>query len=104
MKQNRGPYNIGGLTFRTQAEIIAHCRSIIGQGDGRVPDEHAAFLFGLLDRHPGAAEKIGVGVDHFEIARGAKQVGAGWIATRGFYVVRVDGSRDDFSFMKCVRG
>ena len=56
-----------------------------------------AFLLELLKKHPRAVEKIGAGVKHFTVenAKGG---------TRCFYVIRADGSRSDFSFMKCLRG
>jgi hypothetical protein len=58
-----------------------------------------AFLRELLARHPRAAEKIGVGVSHFVVTTDAV-----WHKTRGFVIVRTDGSSTDFSFMKCLNG
>lgn len=51
----------------------------------------------LLERHPEAREKIGLGVA--ELFTGPDAYGG-----RCFFVRRVDGSETDFSFLQCVDG
>ena len=63
----------------------------------RVSEMHGKQLHALLQRHPNAREKIGSGVDHFEVR--LKEHGA-----KCFHVVRPDGSVVDFSIKKAVRG
>src|SRR5207247_325445 len=53
------------------------------------------FLLDLLAMHPESGEKIGEGVDHFEVRKNGSTV--------GFWIVRSDGSDVDFSFYKCLR-
>jgi Protein of unknown function (DUF3223) len=61
----------------------------------RVTEEDAADLASLLDRHPNRDEKIGDGIDHFEVQ-------AADYGTKCFRVVRSDGTWDRFSFKACV--
>jgi hypothetical protein len=89
-----GPHN-----FATQAQATAFVQAMLAryQPGDRVSDDDAIALAGLLERHPRYDEKVGVGVDHFEVA--AVMYGA-----KGFYIVRADGSRTDFSYKRCVSG
>lgn len=54
------------------------------------------WLDRLLRQHPGHVAKVGPGLAGFEIQRGA------WGRGRATWLVRVDGSRDWFSWLKCV--
>lgn len=90
---------IGTHTFDTQAAAVRFIQEVLYRHPLLEPikgDDHA-FLLELLKKHPGAAEKIGSGVEHFtvETAKGG---------TKCFYITRIDGSRSDFSFKKCLRG
>jgi hypothetical protein len=78
-------------------EAKARCHEIVERtANGQmVSDEDAAFLHWLLDRHPCAADKIGVGVAGFTV----EAIG---MATRGFMLHRFDGSSTDFSYYKCI--
>jgi hypothetical protein len=52
----------------------------------------------LLARHPDHAQLIGAGLDHFEVVRDPLY------GTRGFAIVRADGTRRMFSLQACVTG
>lgn len=54
------------------------------------------ILAELLTRHPRAQEKIGCGIDYFSIDRGG-------YGTRCFYIHRTDGTKTDFSFLRCFQ-
>jgi hypothetical protein len=54
-------------------------------------------LFCLIERHPEAQQKIGVGIDHFEVMKTTQ-------GTTCFSLVRTDGSGTDFSFYSCITG
>jgi hypothetical protein len=54
-------------------------------------------LSALLMRHDEKDEKVGVGIGHFEV--GAAPDGFGG---KCFWIVRIDGSRIDFSFKHCL--
>jgi hypothetical protein len=93
------PHIIGSHTFDTQAAAVAFIQEVLYRHPllDPIKGDDQAFLLELLKKHPRAAEKIGAGVKHFtvEIAKGGTQC---------FYITRVDSSRSDFSFMKCLRG
>jgi DNA-directed RNA polymerase-4 subunit 1 len=93
------PHTIASHTFGTQATAVAFIQKVLYRHPPLEPIQDAGheFLLELLKKHPRKAEKIGVGVKHFTVenAKGG---------TRCFYITRVDGSRSDFSFMKCLRG
>jgi hypothetical protein len=58
--------------------------------------EDARHLAALLARHTEHDEKVGCGVDHFEVV---------WAdyGTQCFHVVRLDGTARNFSYHHCIR-
>ena len=54
-------------------------------------------LSALLKRHDETDEKIGVGIDHFEVDFAPDE-----FSGRCFWIVRKDGSRIDFSIKHCL--
>ncbi len=63
---------------------------------GLATPEDDEFLRDLVAIHPDAEAKIGVGIDRFE---------ARWnLGSIGFWIVRIDSTETDFSFMKCLYG
>ena len=64
----------------------------------RVSDDDAKDLVALMKRHDEQEEKIGCGIDHFEVLA-APHGYAGMC----FWIVRNDGSRIDISFMHCLK-
>jgi hypothetical protein len=75
----------------------ARCQQIIAAtADGEIiTGEVTEFLAWLVERHPGAAAKIGCGVAAFTVRRTE-------LHTRCFYVLRLDGTTTDFSFKSCI--
>lgn len=63
-------------------------------GDAVNADD-GAFLVEALKRHPEAVTKIGAGVRSFEV-RSADY------GTQCFYVLRIDGSDERFSYKSCI--
>lgn len=89
---------VGEELFATQKAAIEHCQRILysyEEGSPVTDPEHLAFLASLLGLHPEAVEKVGAGVAGFEVHKNLK--------TPGFWVVRADGTKLDFSFYKCIR-
>lgn len=89
---------VGERSFRTKTEADAYVRQVRDQYEvgAQVTDaDDQQFLLDLLAMHPESPEKIGPGVDHFEVRDNGSTV--------GFWVVRSDGSSIDFSFKKCLR-
>jgi hypothetical protein len=60
-----------------------------------VCEEDAADLAALLKRHSEYEEKVGVGIDHFEVMRAE-------YGTQCFRLVRTDGTGEDFSYLHCI--
>lgn len=70
----------------------------------RISDpEHDLMLRELLDLHPDAANKIGIGVDYFYVGRtkDGDKVNVRPDAT-GIWIKRTDGSEVDFSYRTCI--
>jgi len=55
------------------------------------------FMMSLLKKHPSAAKKIGTGVQSIYVDRNKC-----WPDNRCFHIVRVDGTRTEFSYLKCL--
>lgn len=95
----RQPIQVGGLEFRTKSALQEHIRAIVA----KYPDEAAlvghdlTFVLSLLERHPHADVKIGCGVRAIIVRRNPV-----YRQTRGFYILRVDGSDTDFSWVECL--
>jgi len=66
----------------------------------RVSDADAADLAALLNLHSERAEKVGVGIDHFEVRRPPPD--APPFSSRCFWVVQTDGNVIDFSIKHCL--
>jgi hypothetical protein len=86
-------------SFQNQTLATEFFREILRKykpGD-RVSDEDQLHLSALLERHPEYKQKIGAGVDHFEVMKTEQ-------GTNCFRVVRVDGTGTDFSVKSCITG
>lgn len=84
-------------TFATRLAATEHFGTMLDgyQPGDRVSDSDAAELASLLNRHPECDEKIGCGVDHFEV-----QIAD--YSTQCFRVVRTDGTWARFSYHACI--
>ena len=92
-------YVFGGAYFRTKEAVVSRLRSVLyGYRSGKlVSAEDHQFLLSVLEEHPHKEEKIGTGVAGFRV-----RVNPVFAHRRTFYIVRVDGTEEDFSFMKCL--
>ncbi len=89
---------IGGEVFTTQAEARERFRGILYKyrlGE-TIDAADAQFMTFALQRHPEAATKIGSGIQSF-------QVRAADFGTRCFWVKRIDGMSEKFSFNACYK-
>jgi hypothetical protein len=91
------PFQIETRTFPRKQDAVAYFRTMLHRyrPNDRVSDEDARDLSALLKHHTEYQEKVGVGIDYFEVMW--NQYG-----TNSFQIVRTDGSRDDFSFGHCI--
>src|SRR5512136_1974722 len=103
------PLVIGARSFRTQSSALAHFKALLHryQDGQRIvdPGDHAELL-ALIERYDLALDEVG------EPAKGAGQIahferrlntGTGW-SSSGFWVVRLDGTATDFSYIDAVKG
>ncbi|SEG85188.1 Protein of unknown function [Actinacidiphila yanglinensis] len=91
---------IGPRKYRTKGTAEEAVRAVLYRyqlGETVDAEEDHLLLVDLLDMHHEAAEKIGPGIEAFAIA--PPQIGS----SPGFEVVRVDGSRIDFSYKTCMK-
>lgn len=96
-----------GRVWNTQKVATDHFRTLRDRYPDGVPIEDASDhsdLVALVERFDAAHgkndSKAGSGIGHFEVRT---NTGAGG-ATRGFWVIRTDGSETDFSFIWAIRG
>lgn len=91
------PVEIATRSFENQTRAIAHFKEMLNRyapGD-RVNAEDGLDLAALLERHDEYAQKVGCGVEHFEVQTTEH-------GTNCFRIVRTDGSGTDFSYRHCV--
>ena len=93
------PRTIGEKSFETQKAANLLIKELRNTQPLKVaiPEPHHSFLRALISQHPRAEEKIGKGIGHFTVEHAAH-------GTRCFYLTRVDGTRTDFSYLKCIQG
>lgn len=90
---------IGSIVFETGDQMYWHFSSILNTYPlgGRITEDHSKLLIELLAQgHPNAEKKIGCGVDYIEVQTHETY------GQNCFWVVRKDGSSEDFSYRKCV--
>lgn len=89
--------NATGTKRGWKKPLAARCKLILNWSLAGVPldPDDDAFLRDLIERHPEAAQKIGAGISHFEVRRNE------WNG-RTFWLVRVDGTATDFSYVSCL--
>ena len=69
--------------------------------DTRVSTKDAVHLVPLLELRSEAPEKVGVGIDHFEVRSPPPELPP--FSDRCFWVLRTDGTAVDFSYLHCLR-
>lgn len=90
-------FRIESRAFPRKLDAVAFFRGMLNRykpGD-RVGDDDAADLLALLKCHTESSQKIGVGIDHFRVI-------SNLYGTNSFELSRLDGSKDDFSYLHCI--
>jgi hypothetical protein len=93
------PVELATLSFPTQSAATGFFKEMLGRyhpGE-RVNDEDALHLAALLVRHSEYSQKVGCGVDHYEVMMTVE-------GTPCFRIVRTDGTGTDFSYRHCITG
>lgn len=93
------PVALETRSFANQKEAIAFFQSMLSRyrPKQRVSDKDAADLYALIKRHSEYAEKVGIGIDHFEVMSAD-------FGTQCFRLVRTDGTGEGFSYLHCITG
>ncbi len=95
-------FSLGGMTFDAKTRVSEYVKGVLSS----TPFEQALtgveflVLRDLLNWHPDAEQKIGVGIERIEVRRNETHAKN----ARGFWLVRSDGSETDFSYLKCLQG
>ena len=85
-------FTIATRNFAKKRGAVAFFKEMLNRyhPKDRVNAADARDLASLLERHTEYSAKKGVGIDHFRVMRNR-------FGTRSFKIVRIDGTRDDFS-------
>lgn len=93
------PMTLGPLQFAKKGDAHVHLKDMLNRYDigDKVGATDEAVLLAALQKHPEAATKIGPGITHFSV-RSAD------FRTKCFWVNRVDGTTEKFSYQTCIYG
>lgn len=94
---NAQPISLGGIQFAMKADALAYFKAMLNRyrpGD-QVAEQDQPMLEAALANHSDAIIKIGVGVASFEVREAD-------YGTQCFWVRRLDGSLERFSYKSCV--
>jgi hypothetical protein len=93
------PVTIGAHHFSKKGAAAEFLQSMLYKYDvgDKVSAEDAEVLRAALALHPDATAKVGPGITHFSV-RSAD------FGTKCFWVNRVDGSSEKFSYKSCIFG
>ncbi|CAM3638206.1 DCL family protein [Thalassospira profundimaris] len=91
------PVKIGEVDFAKKGDALEYLRVMLNSYalEERVSRDDENFLRDALKNHPDANDKFGDGVDHFFVRRAD-------YGTRCFWVRRLDGTEERFSYKSCV--
>lgn len=91
---------VSSEVFKTKKELADRVRGILyAYREGETLNMFDfVFMEDLLQRHPSAVQKVGCGVASMYVQTNRIYGGN----TRGFWLMRTDGSKTDFSFLECL--
>jgi len=97
-KRQKQSYTIAGVYYMDINKVKSKSRAILNiKKDGEVLDKaDGDFMAELLKFHDKHEEKA-KGLDHFEVGPHPE-----FTKTRCFFIVKKDGSKEDFSVSKCI--
>jgi hypothetical protein len=93
------PVELATVSFPSQVAATQFFREMLRRyrpGD-RVNDDDTLHLAALLERHDEYSQKVGCGVDHYEVMMTVE-------GTPCFRIVRTDTTGTDFSYGHCITG
>lgn len=98
MASKKGNYKVDGEIFETKEALTQRVRGIRDKyiGGKIVDPGDADFVKRLLENHEEATKKFGNGIKHFTVDKNKE-------GTDSFYITYLDETRDDFSFVHCIK-
>lgn len=94
-----GKWDIGDVTLKSREEAQKYTRARVNStGYCKVKNHHKNFQFfqDLIGKHSEKDEKIGCGIDYFELCpNGSYPI---------MYLIRLNGTKDNFSYSNCATG
>jgi len=93
------PVTLGPHHFSKKGDATAYLKAMLHKYDvgDKVSATDAEVLRAALAFHPDAAAKVGAGITHFSVRRAD-------FGSKCFWVNRVDGSTEKFSYKACLYG
>jgi hypothetical protein len=93
------PITIGSQHFVKRGDALAFFKDMLGRYDvgDKVSAADEVMLHEALALHPKADDKFGCGITHFSV-RSAD------FGSKCFWVNRLDGTTENFSYKACIRG
>lgn len=93
------PITIGVLSFPKKGDAAEYIKEMLNRYDvgDKVSTTDESFLRSALAFHPEASRKVGCGVTHFSVRRAD-------FGTKCFWLNRLDGTTEKFSYIACVYG
>jgi hypothetical protein len=91
------PLTVGSLMFPNQSLALVYFKEMLNRyipGE-QITEEDSPHLALLFERHPDYAAKSQPGIVRFEVM-------AGEYGTQCFCAIRKDGSKESFSYKRCV--
>lgn len=96
----RQPVTLGGKVFDNKTRVVEYAKAVLNESPlGELTGEARSVMAEIFSFHPEADTKFGVGISKIEI-RINYDYGS---ASRGFWIVRLDGSETDISYKKCFQ-
>lgn len=88
---------LAGTTYMTQKAAREAIQHLLRNRPKYTPlnGQDDQFFRDLINRHPEAAKKIGVGIKQIEIRSNGKHP--------GLSIIRIDGTSTDLSYQRCIR-
>eukprot|EP00403_Amphidinium_massartii_P029325 CAMPEP_0178393126 /NCGR_PEP_ID=MMETSP0689_2-20121128/12028_1 /TAXON_ID=160604 /ORGANISM="Amphidinium massartii, Strain CS-259" /LENGTH=834 /DNA_ID=CAMNT_0020013711 /DNA_START=22 /DNA_END=2523 /DNA_ORIENTATION=+ len=96
--EKAGHMRVGSGNYANRTELRRHCRELLAKytDDAQLEPEDERFAKELLENHSRATEKMKNMVRVTVAFNPAHN-------SRTFYVVRADGTKEDFSYLRCVQ-
>ncbi len=90
---------IGVLHFTKKGDAVAHLRAMLNRYDvgDKVSAADEQVLRAALALHPDATAKVGCGIRDFSVRTAD-------FGTKCFWLNRIDGTTEKFSFRSCIYG